>query len=103
MVGGGWVSGGDLASLRAHIGWHPSPVAHHDLVDVSVTQEEGARQYVGRCRCGWDSDPVDTAVYALALVEDHGRRSRLRSRRRPDRTSATGRPAVPGPGADRSA
>jgi hypothetical protein len=67
-------------------------VAHHDLVDVSVSLEDGERQYVGRCRCGWSSQACATAVHALALVEDHGARSRLRSRRRPDRSDATSRP-----------
>lgn len=78
-------------------------MAHHDLVDVSVTVEDGTREYIGRCRCGWDSQPCNTAVHALALVEDHGRSSRLRSRRRPDRTNATARPTSAGPGAERSA
>jgi hypothetical protein len=67
-------------------------VAHHDLVDVSVTLEDGAHQHVGRCRCGWSSPPCDNAVHALALVEDHAARARQRSRRRPDRTGATSRP-----------
>lgn len=64
-----------------------------------MTLEDSGRRYVGRCRCGWDSAAVETAVYALALVEDHGRSSRLRSRRRPDRTGTTVRPATPGPSA----
>ena len=73
-------------------------MAHHDLVDVSVTTvEDGTRQYVGRCRCGWESQPCATAVHALALVEDPGARSRLRSRRRPDRSDATVRPGQHGP------
>jgi hypothetical protein len=69
-------------------------VAHHDLVDVAVTLEDGAHQHVGRCRCGWSTEPCSNAVHALALVEDHAARSRLRSRRRPDRTGATARPVL---------
>ena len=58
-------------------------MAHHDLVDVAVSSvEDGTREYTGRCRCGWSTQPCQTAVHALALVEDHGARSRLRSRRR---------------------
>lgn len=75
-------------------------VAHHDLVDVTTSVEDGTRQHVGRCRCGWSSAPCATAVHALALVEDHATRSRLRSRRRPDRTWATARPSATG--SDRS-
>jgi hypothetical protein len=81
-------------SLTGRFRWQAAPVAHHDLVDVSVSVEAGARQYVGRCRCGWESPACATAVHALALVEDHGARSRLRSRRRPDRTDATARPGT---------
>lgn len=77
------------------------PVAHHDLVDVAVSLEDGERRYTGRCRCGWASAPCATAVHALALVEDHAMRSRLRSRRRPDRSWATARPFASG--TDRSA
>lgn len=54
----------------------------HDLVDVSVTIEDGARRYIGRCRCGWESQDCQTAVHALALVEDHGVLSRMKARRR---------------------
>ena len=72
------------------------PVTHHGLVDVTVSVEDGTRQYEGRCRCGWASAPCATAVHALALVEDHATRSRLRSRRRPDRTWATVRPSASG-------
>lgn len=73
-------------------------MAHHELVDVVVTSGDGTRQYLGRCRCGWESTPCNTSVHALALVEDHGRSSRLRSRRRLDRTAAP--PEVTGPGDD---
>lgn len=74
-------------------------MAHHELVDVSVTVGDGTRQYVGRCRCGWESPPCGTSVHALALVEDHARSSRLRTRRRPDPGGARTRPTVAGPGA----
>jgi len=72
-------------------------VAHHELVDVSVTVEAGTRQYVGRCRCGWESPPCGTSVHALALVEDHGRSSRLRSRRRANPSATTVPPTVAEP------
>ncbi|MCU1374401.1 MAG: hypothetical protein JWO68_1687 [Actinomycetia bacterium] len=81
-----------VTSLTGRFRWQASAVAHHDLVDVSVSVGDGTRQYVGRCRCGWETPPCGTAVHALALVEDHGARSRLRSRRRPDRSDATARP-----------
>ena len=54
---------------------------NHGLLDVAVSMGDGAREYVGRCRCGWDSPPVANSVHASALVEDHGARSRLRSKR----------------------
>ena len=56
-------------------------VAHHELVDVSVSIEDGARRYMGRCRCGWKSPSCDTGVHALALVDDHADLVRLRRRR----------------------
>lgn len=69
-------------SPSAAFGWQASPVPFHDLVDVSVSVEDGTRRYIGRCRCGWESQDCQTAVHALALVEDHGARSRMKARRR---------------------
>jgi hypothetical protein len=57
-------------------------VPFHDLVDVSVTVEDGTRGYIGRCRCGWESQTCQTAVHALALVEDHEVLSRMKARRK---------------------
>jgi hypothetical protein len=73
-------------------------VAHHDLVDVSVSLEDGTREHVGHCRCGWSTPPCANAVHALALVEDHATHLRMRSRRRPDRTGASYRPTSGHPG-----
>ena len=57
------------------------PVPHHGVIDVSVSEDEGARQYVGRCRCGWESDACQNGVHAVALVEDHAEAVRARARR----------------------
>jgi hypothetical protein len=78
--------------------WQAQLVPHHELVDVSVSMEDGARRYTGRCRCGWTSASCDTGVHALALVDDHADLVRLR-RRRPGmswaqlRTETQDRPA----------
>jgi len=46
-------------------------VANHGFNDVSSSQDDGERAFVGRCRCGWASDPCANGVHAQALVEDH--------------------------------
>ena len=57
-------------------------VSRHEVVDVVVTIDDGARRYTGRCRCGWQSPTSNTSVHALALVEDHGNAERVQARRR---------------------
>jgi hypothetical protein len=48
-----------------------TPVHNHGFQDVSSSQDDGERAFVGRCRCSWASDPCANAVHAQALVEDH--------------------------------
>ena len=57
-------------------------VSRHEVVDVVVTIDAGARRYTGRCKCGWESPTCTTSVHALALVEDHGNAERVQVRRR---------------------
>jgi hypothetical protein len=51
-------------------------VPRHGFHDVSSSQDDGDRAFVGRCRCGWASDPCANAVHAQALVEDHAEYAR---------------------------
>ena len=57
-------------------------VSRHEVVDVVVTIDDGARRFTGRCKCGWESPTCTTSVHALALVEDHGNAARVQARRR---------------------
>jgi len=59
------------------------------MQDVSLSQGDGARAFVGRCRCGWESDPCQNAIHARALVEDHAEHARAaRARRLRDRSAS---------------
>jgi hypothetical protein len=65
------------------------PVPNHGLQDVSLSQGDGERAFVGTCRCGWVSDVCQNAVHARALVEDHAEHTRAeRGRRLRDRTAS---------------
>jgi len=63
-------------------------VPHHGLTDVSLSQGDGERAFVGRCKCGWESAVCQNAIHARALVEDHAEHARTRARRRLDRRAS---------------
>jgi hypothetical protein len=59
------------------------------LNDVALSQGDGERVFVGRCRCGWESDSCQNAVHARALVEDHAEHARsARARRLRERSAS---------------
>jgi hypothetical protein len=57
-------------------------VPNHGLQDVSLSQDDGGRAFVGRCRCGWASEACGNAIHARALVEDHAEHARAARNRR---------------------
>ena len=59
-----------------------TPVPHHGVADVTLSQHDGSRAHIGRCHCGWESDPCQNGVHARALVEDHAENARAERGRR---------------------
>ena len=55
-------------------------MAAHRLADLSVTFDE-ARTFMSTCSCGWQSDPCQNGVHAVALHEDHTSEAKRRARR----------------------
>jgi hypothetical protein len=71
-----------------HRWWQDDAVPNHGVIDVSLSQGDGGRTFVARCKCGWESDTCQNAIHARALVEDHAEHARARARRRLDRRAS---------------
>ena len=66
-----------------------TPMPNHGVQDVSLSQRDGARAFIGICRCGWESDACQYAIHARALVEDHAEHARAARARRLRERSAS--------------